>query len=156
MESKNNKCFNNNKILFNLILISTIFIYILISYVHSLNISQELGTIKFLHYQFPSVTIFLYAKALSKYIYFILYLYIFYILSLIIFKDYRNVIYKLLISIIIILNLLIAIYLSQINSSSIYIFWGYIDAFLFWNIVLGIFHIFPLLLLNLYKLKNKE
>ena len=82
--------------------------------------------------------------------------FIMYTFIILIFKYKRNIIHISLISLIIIFNSLIAIYLSLVNSEKVYFYWSYIDAFIFWNIILGIFFLYPLLMIKIFKQKHKE
>lgn len=139
-----------------------ILIYILISFFDSYKnyTIQEPTTATFLHYKISGTLIFLIAGGLKLFFLLILFLYLVYIIMyIILFLGKKNIVTfnNIFISILFLVNILISIILSNLTIGQIYVFsFQFIDALIFWNIILISDLFLPMILILIYKLANKE
>ena len=138
-----------------------ILIYILISFFDSYknNTIQQPTTATFLHYKINGTLIFLIAGGLKLFFLLILFLYLVYIIMyIILFLSKKNIVTfnNIFISILFLVNILISIILSTLTIGQIYVFsFQFIDALIFWNIILISDLFLPMILILIYKLTNK-
>lgn len=139
-----------------------ILIYILISFFDSYKnyTIQEPTTTTFLHYKISGTLVFLIAGGLKVFFLLILFLYLVYIIMyIILFLGKKNIVTfnNIFISILFLVNILISIILSNLTIGQIYVLsFQFIDALIFWNIILISDLFLPMILILIYKLTNKE